>query len=91
MYGDEGGLCFEQLSHRASIETAVALRARRPHRRAFAAVEHAELHGGQVGGARHDAAQGVDFTHDRAFGDAADGRVARQLSDLFERTGDQRH
>ena len=38
-----------------------------------------------------DAAQGVDFTHDRAFGDAADGRVARQLSDLFERTGDQRH
>ena len=46
LYGEEGGLCFEQLSHRASIETAIALRARRPHRRAFAAVEHAELHGG---------------------------------------------
>ena len=51
------------------------------HRRALAAVEHAELDAGGVDGLAHHAAQGVDLADDLPLGDAADGRVAAHLGD----------
>ena len=65
-HGADGGL----------VQRAVGLRARGLHRRAFAGVQGAELDAGAVGGARHEAAQGVDFAHQMAFANAADGRIA---------------
>ena len=80
---------LEQLPHRAPIQGAIALRARGPHSGPLGAVQHAELNGGAIGGAPHDAAQGVDFAHDGALGNPADGRVAAHLSDGIERGGEQ--
>ena len=81
-------LLLEQRSDRAPVEPAVALRARRPHRRALAAIQHAELKHGEIGRAAHDAAERIDFAHDGALGDAADRRIARHLPDRLERARD---
>ena len=81
---------FEQRAHGAAVQTAIALRARRPDRGSLAAVEHAELQRREIGRAAHDAAECVDFAHDRAFGDAADRRIARHLADGLERARDER-
>ena len=51
------------------------------HRRALAAVEHAELDAGGVDGPAHGAAEGVDLADDLPLADAADGRVAAHLAD----------
>ena len=44
----------------------------------------------EIGRAAHDAAERVDFAHDRALGDAADRRIARHLADRLERARDDR-
>ena len=80
---------FQQRAHGAPIQSAVALRARRPDRRSLALIEHAELEHGQVRGAGHDAAERVHLAHHRALGHAANGRIARHLPDGLERTRDE--
>jgi len=60
------------------------LRARGPDGRPLGAVEHPELNRGPIGGAAHDAAQGVDLADDGALGDAPDGRIAGHLADGVE-------
>ena len=51
------------------------------HRRAFAAVEQAELNAGGVDRLAHHAAEGVDLADDLPLGHAADRRVAAHLGD----------
>ena len=72
-------LGIEQLADRPLVERAVGLGARRAHGRAFAAVQRAEVDAGAIGGARHGAAERVDFLRQMAFADAADSRVAAHL------------
>ena len=84
-------MLLEQRAHGAAIQAAIALRARRPDRRTLAAVQHAELQRREIGRPRHDAAERIDLAHDRALGDAADGRIARHLADRLERARDQCH
>ena len=59
----------------------VALGARGPDGRAFFSVEHPELETGHAGVLAHFPAQGVDFTGQVAFGEAADGWIAGHLAD----------
>ena len=67
---DEGGL------HRARVGVAIAEHAGRAHRRALGGVEGLEVGAGEVGRARHLAAQRVELAHQVALGGAADRRVA---------------
>ena len=63
------------------IRFLVGLGPRAVHRRAFAAIEHAELNAGGVDRPAHRAAEGVDLADDLPLGDAADRRVAAHLAD----------
>jgi hypothetical protein len=60
------------------------------HRRAFAAIEQAELNAGLVDGLAHCAAEGIDFANDVTLRHAADGRVAAHLADRVEIRCEQR-
>jgi hypothetical protein len=81
---------LEERAHRAAVQPAVALRARRPDGGALPPVEHAELQRGEVGRPPHDPAERVHLPHDRPLRDAADGRIARHLADRLERARDER-
>ncbi len=70
--------------HGLAIELAVGLGAGPLHRRALAAVEHAELDAGRVGDPAHQAVQRVDLAHQMALAEAADGRIAGHLADGLE-------
>ena len=70
------GLVFQAPANRRLVQHAVSLGARGPYRRPFGGVEGAELDAGFVRGCRHRAAKGVDFLHQMALADAADGRIA---------------
>ena len=83
-------MLLEQRANRATVQPAIALRARRPHRRALAAVQHPELQRREIGRAAHDSAERVDLADDGALGDAADRRIARHLADRLERARDDR-
>ena len=52
-------------------------------------VEEAELDAAGVGDFAHDAAEGVDFADEMAFGYAADGGVAGHLGDEVEVEGEE--
>ena len=80
---------LDERANGATVQPAIALRARRPHGGSFAAIEHAELQRREIGRARHDSAQRVDLARDSAFRDAADRRIARHLADRLERAGDE--
>ena len=75
----EVGLIFQLVANRRLVQHPVGLRPRRPHSRAFGAVEDAELDARFVGRQSHRAAHGVDFFDQVAFADTADGRVATHL------------
>ncbi len=77
-------LVFQHFTDGGFIQDAVRLRARGTNRRAFAGVQAAELDTGFVGGQRHCAAQCVEFAHEVAFADTADGGVARHLAEGFD-------
>ena len=77
---------LEQHTHRAAIQSAVALRPWRPNCRSLAPVQHPELHHRKIGGAPHDTAECVHLPNHRALRDAADRRIARHLPDCLERT-----
>ena len=80
----EVGLGFEDFAHFYAVVLLVALGAGRPDRGAAGGVEEAELDADGVGDFAHDAAEGVDFAHQVAFGDSADGGVAGHLRDEVE-------
>ncbi len=61
---------------------AVTLRTRAPHGGAFGAVEYAELDGGLVSHQSHVSAQGVYFSNDLSFGNAAYGGITAHLPDF---------
>ena len=72
-----------------SVKVTVGLGAGGAHCGAVAGVEHAELNSCQIGGFRHDAAEGVDLFYQMAFADAADGGVARHLANGLHALGDE--
>ena len=84
------GRLADRLLHRRRIELAVGLGARAAHGRAFAAVEHAKLDAAGIGDAAHQAVQRIDFAHQMALAEPADGRVAGHRADGGEAMGDQR-
>ena len=76
--------------HGLAVELAVGLGAGTLHRRAFAAVQHAELDAGQVGDLAHQAVEGVDLADQMTLAEPANGRIAGHLADGGEAVGDQR-
>ena len=76
--------------HGRGIELAVRLGARAAHRRALAAVEHAELDAARVRHAAHEAVKRVDLADEMAFAEPADRGIARHGADGREPVGDQR-
>ena len=86
----EIGLVLEAPPDRGLVEHPVRLRARRPHRRALARIEDAELDSRLVGGDRHRAAQRVDLLDEMALADAADRGIARHLAQRFDAVGQQK-
>jgi hypothetical protein len=60
-----------------------------PKQRPLTAVQHAELQRRKIGGATHDSAERVHFTHHGALGYSSDSRVARHLADALERARDE--
>ena len=67
--------------HGLRVEFAVGLGARAAHRRAFAPVEHAKLDAARIGDAAHEAVQRIDFPHQVALAEPADGRIAGHGAD----------
>ena len=82
------GLGFEHFLHADAVLLFVALGAGGPDGGASGGVQEAELDADLVGDEAHDAAEGVDFADQVAFGDAADGRVAGHLGDEVDVHGD---
>ena len=80
----EVGLAFDGPLHGAAVAGAIALGARRADRRAARGVEDLELDRRAVGVAPHLPAERVDLTHQMALRGAADGGVARHLTDRVE-------
>src|SRR5690606_37454244 len=83
------GLVFQNTAAGWLVQGAVSLRSGGAHRRALAGIEHAELYAGQVGGLRHDAAQGIDFLGQVTLAAAADGRVAAHVAEGFHIVAEQ--
>ena len=77
-------LRLESPAHRALVELAVRLRARRAHRRSLARVEGAKLDARRIGGERHDAAERIDLLDEVALADAADRGVAAHLAESLD-------
>lgn len=84
-------LLFEEGSDCAPVQPTVALRSRSPYSWPLAAIEHAELNHGEVGSSSHDSAERIDLANDRPLGNATNCRIARHLTDRFQRTRDQPH
>ena len=80
--------CFFQ---DALISVAVHLGSRGANGRALAHVQGAELDARRVGPEAHHAAQGVDFAHHMALGQAADGRIAGKIAQAVQIAADQQH
>ena len=77
-------LVFDQRADRLAVQRAIRLRPRRPHRRALAGVQRAELDAGPIDRARHRAAERVDFLDQVTLADAADGGVAAHLAERLD-------
>ena len=76
--------------HRLPVKLAVGLGAGALHRRALAAVQHAELDAGRVGDPAHQAVERVDLADQMALAEPANGRIAGHFADGGEAVGDQR-
>ena len=88
-HGQIGGLADRPL-HGGGVELAVGLRARAAHRRALAAVEHAELDAALVGDPAHQAVERVDLADQMALAEPADRRIAGHGADGREPMRHQR-
>ncbi len=64
--------------------------ARSAHRRAFAAIEDAKLDAAGVGDAAHEAVERIDFPHQVALAEAANGGIAGHGADGGESMRHQR-
>ncbi len=82
-------LMLQNILDRLAIKLAVGLGARAAHGWPLGAVEHAKLDAGPVDGPAHDAVQSINFPHQLALGQAADGGVAGHLADGLQLMGDQ--
>ena len=80
----------DRLLHRCGVKLAVSLGARPAHRRALAAVEHAELDPAVIGYAAHQAVERIDLAHQVAFAEPSDRGVARHRADGREPVGQER-
>jgi hypothetical protein len=65
------------------------LRARSPDGWTFASIEHPELNHGEVGSPSHDSSERIDLPDHCALGNATNCRIARHLTDGFQRARDQ--
>ena len=83
------GLALEGGAHRPAVQPPVGLGPGGPHRRALAGVQYPELDTGPVDGLGHEPAEGVDFPHQMALADAADGGVAAHLAQGVQILGQQ--
>src|SRR3954469_23695806 len=72
--GSQRVVLLEQHAHGTAVESAIALRPRRPHCGTLATIQHPELEGREIGGSGHDAAERIDFTDDGALGNSSNGR-----------------
>src|SRR5207302_2269247 len=72
---------LEQRTNGVRVEIAIALRARSLHGWTFGTIEQLELNAGAVGRLPHQSAERVDFFDEVAFGETADGGIARHSSD----------
>jgi hypothetical protein len=75
---------LKYLAHLGAIKRTIRLRARGLHGGAARTIQEAKLDAGSVDDATHDAAQCIYLAHDVAFGDAADGGIARHLAYQIE-------
>ena len=82
---------LEHLAPHCAETHAVALRARAPHCRAFAAVEHARLYGGAVGDDASPAAKCVYLSDNLTLSNSADSGVARHLGNFVHVHGYEQH
>ena len=80
-------LLLQRLLHHLLVLPAVCLRPQRPHRRAFAPVQHTVLDAGLVRRLGHFAAQSVQLPHQVALACAANGRVARHIPHRVQADG----
>ena len=64
---------------RELVELFVTLGTRGLHRRTFGGIQRSKLQTGDIGVARHLAAQGVDLSDNLPFGQTANRGVARHL------------
>jgi len=78
------GLIFHRRLHGQTVKLLVALHAGGLNGRALGGVEQAEMHGGFIRDPAHLSAQRVDFLDELAFGEPADGRIARHERDGIE-------
>ena len=68
--------------NRSLIENSIRLYPGPPHSRAFAAIEHATMDCGSVGGARHKAIKYIEFAYEMAFAHSTNGWVAAHLTSI---------
>ena len=80
---------LELFAHANAVEGLVALGAGAPDGGAARGVEETELDAAGVGDFAHDAAEGVDFADEMAFGNAAYCGVAGHLRDEVEVEGEE--
>ena len=85
------GRVVQGLFEHALIGLAVDLGAGGAHGRALAHVQHAKLYASRVGPQAHHAAEGVDFAHHMALGQAADGGVARKIAKTVKVAADEQY
>ncbi len=83
-------LVFQDFAHAQAILFLIALGARRPDGWPAAGIQQAKLNPDGVRHLAHYAAHGVDFAHQMALGDSADGGVARHLGDQIQVHRDHR-
>jgi hypothetical protein len=77
----KAGRGFHDLAHALLVTVFISLGPRSPYGRAFPGVETAELNATGIYGPSHLTTKGINLADQVAFADAADGRVARHLSD----------
>jgi hypothetical protein len=70
-------------------ERSVILSAGAPEGRTLRAIEHAKLDHALIGNYSREAAQGIYFAHELAFGDASHGGIAGHLANLCHVHGDE--
>ena len=76
MNGLDPAVLLDERPYSASIQSAIALSARRPYCRTLSAVEHPELKSCEIGCSPHDPAERVDLADDSSLCNTAYRRIA---------------